>query len=136
MLSYGGQCRLAFFIFILFFNFYWSICCCSVSQSCLTLRSHGLQHARLPGPSPSPRVCSNSCPSTRWCHPTISSSVIPFSSCLQSFLASGSFPMSHLFTSGGQNIGASASLLVLIGHFPQDMALKLFYRHYAKVKQI
>ena len=76
-----------------------------------SLRSHGLQHARLPCPSPTPRACSNSCPSSWWCHPTISSSVIPFSSCLQSFPASGSFPMSQFFTSGDQSIGASASVL-------------------------
>ena len=67
--------------------------------------------ARLPCPSPTKRDCSNSCPSSWWCHPTISSSVIPFSSCLQSFPASGSFPMSQFFTSGGQSIGASASVL-------------------------
>ena len=76
------------------------LCCCSVAQSCLT---HGLQHARLLCPSPSPRSCSNSCPLSWWCHPTISSSVIPLSFCLQSFPASGSFPMSQFFTSGGQN---------------------------------
>ena len=73
---------------------------------------HGLQHARLPCPSPTPGVYSNSCPLNRWCHPTISSSVILFS-CRQSFSASGSFPMSHLFTSGGQSIGVSASASVL-----------------------
>ena len=72
-----------------------------------------LQHARLPCPSPTPRTCSNSCPSSRRCYPTISSSVVPLSSCLQSFSASGSFPMSQLFASGGQNIGASASASVL-----------------------
>ena len=72
---------------------------------------HKLQHNRLPCPSVSPRVCSNSCPLSQWCHPTISSSVTPFSSCLQSFPASGSFPMSRLFKSGGQRIGASASVL-------------------------
>ena len=72
-----------------------------------------LQHARLPSPSSSPRVCSNSCPLSQWCHPTISSSVAPFSSCLQSFLASESLSMSQLFTSGGQSIGASASASVL-----------------------
>ena len=72
-----------------------------------SLRAHGLQHTRLPCPSPTPRACSNSCPSSRWCHPTISSSVIPFSSCLRSFPASGSFPMSQFFTSGGQSFGAS-----------------------------
>ena len=74
-----------------------------------SLWPHGLQHARLPCPSPTPRACSNSCPLSQWCHPTISSSVVPFSSCLQSFPASGSFPMSQLFSSGGQSIGASAA---------------------------
>ena len=78
-----------------------------------SLRPHGQQHARLPSPSPSPGACSNSCPLSQWCHPTISSSVIPFPSCLQSFPASGSFLMSQLFTSGGQSIGASASASVL-----------------------
>ena len=67
-------------------------CLCSVTQLCSTLCDpHGLQHTRLPCPSPTPGDCSNSCPSSRWCHPTISSSVIPFFSCLQSFPASGSF---------------------------------------------
>ena len=70
-----------------------------------SLQPHGLQHASLPCPSLSPRACSNSCPLSRWCYPTISSSVTPFSSCLQSFPASGSFPMSQLFASGGQIIG-------------------------------
>ena len=77
------------------------------------LEPHGLQHARLPCPSPFPGACSNSCPSSRWCHPTISSSVIPFSSYLQSFPAWGSFPMSQFFTSGGQSIVVSASVSVL-----------------------
>ena len=63
---------------------------------------YGLQHSRLPCPSPTPGVCSNSCPSSQWCHPTISSPVVPFSSCLQSFSASGSFSMSQFFASGGQ----------------------------------
>ena len=72
---------------------------------------HGLQHTRLPYPSLSPGVCSNSCPLSPWCHPTISSSVIPLSSCLQSFPASGSFLMSQFFTSSGQSIGVSASVL-------------------------
>ena len=76
-----------------------------------SLKFHGLQHARPPCPSLSPRVLSNSCPLSRWCHPTISSSVTSFSSYPQSFPASGSFPMSQLFTSGGQSIGASASVL-------------------------
>ena len=75
--------------------------------------THGLQHTRLPCPSPSPEVCSNSCPLSQWCHPAVSSSVIPFSSHLQSFPASGSFLMSQLFMSGGQSIGASASASVL-----------------------
>ena len=70
-----------------------------------------LQHARLPCPPPTPGACSNSRPSSRWCHPTISSSVVPFSSRLQSFPASGSFAKSQFFTSGGQSIGASASIL-------------------------
>ena len=76
-----------------------------------SLRPHGLQHARLPCPSPSPRACSNSCSLCCWCHLTISFSAIPFSSCLQSFPASGSFPMIWLFASNGQSIGASASVL-------------------------
>ena len=78
-----------------------------------SVRPHGLQHTRLPCPSLSPWACSNSCPLNRRCHPTISSSVVPFSSCLQSFPASGSFPMSQFFTSGVQSIGASASASVL-----------------------
>ena len=77
-----------------------------------SLRLHGLQHARLPCPSPIPRACSNSCPSSQWCHPTTSSSVILFS-CLRSFPASGSFPVSQFFESGGQSIGVSASASVL-----------------------
>ena len=77
------------------------------------LRPHGLQHARLLCPSPTPGVYSNSCPSSQWCHPTISSSVVPFFSYSQSFPASGSFQMSQLFTSGVQSIGASASTSVL-----------------------
>ena len=88
-------------------------CCCPVTQSCLTLWPHGLQHPRLPCPSPTPEACSNSSPLSQWCHPTISSSVVPFSSCLQSSPASGSFPISQFFTSGGQSIGASASASVL-----------------------
>ena len=78
-----------------------------------SLPPHGLQHARPLCPSPTPRDYSNSCPLRRWCHPAISSSVIPFSSCLQSFPASGSLPMSQFFASGGQSIGVSASTLVL-----------------------
>ena len=78
-----------------------------------SLHPHGLQHTRVPCPSPSPGVCSNSCPLSWWYHPTISSSVIPFSSCLQPLPASGSFLMSTLFTSSGQRIGISASASVL-----------------------
>ena len=74
---------------------------------------HGLQHARPPCPSPTPRVYSNSCPMSQWCHPTISSSVAPFSSHLKFFPASGYFPMSQFFASGGQSIGVSASTSVL-----------------------
>ena len=84
----------------------------SCSVVCNSWRPHGLQHASLPCPSPTPRACSNLCPSSRWCHPNISSSVIPFS-CLQSFPASGSFPMSQFFASSGQSIGASASASVV-----------------------
>ena len=76
-----------------------------------------LQHTRPPCPSPTPGVYSNSCPLSQWCHPTISSSVVPFSSCPQSFPASGSFPMSQFFTSGGQSIGVSASTSV----FPMNI---------------
>ena len=85
------------------------------SSSSVQLLSHVwlfVQHSRLPCPSPTPRACSNSCPLSWWCHPTISSSVIPFSSHLQSFPASGSFPVSQLFASGGQSIRASASTTV------------------------
>ena len=78
-----------------------------------SLQPHGLQHTRLPCPSPTPRACSNSGPSSHWCHPTISSSVISFSFCLQSFPASRSLPMSQFFVSGGQSIGVSASASVL-----------------------
>ena len=87
-----------------------------VSQSSVgsnSLWPHGWQYTRLPFPSPSPGACSNSCPLSRWCHPTISSSVTHFSSYLQSFPASGSFPMSWLFASGGQSIGTSASASIL-----------------------
>ena len=77
-----------------------------------SLRPHGLQHARPSFPSPTPKACSNSCPSIWWCHPTISSPIFPFSSCPQSSPASESFP-SHFFTSGGQSIGVSASTSVL-----------------------
>ena len=106
----------------------WLGCCrwlvvlfiCSVVSDCL--QPHGLQHARLLCPSPSPRVCTNSCLLSRWCHPTISSSVTPLSSCPQSFPASWSFQMSQLFASGSQSTGASASASVhpmnILGWFP------------------
>ena len=84
---------------------------CSFMSNSLWL--HGLQHTRLTCPSPTPRACSNLCLSSQWCHPTTSCSVVPFSSCLQPFPASGSFPMSQFFTSGGKSIGASASVSVL-----------------------
>ena len=85
-----------------------------------SFKPHGLQHPRLPCPSLSPRACSNSCSLSRWCHPTISPSIAPFSSCLQSFPTSGSFLMCWLFTSGGQSIGASAVVLPMNiqGWFP------------------
>ena len=84
---------------------------CSVVSDSLQL--HGLQHARFICPSPTLGACSNSCPSSQWCHPTISSFVVPFSSCLQSFPASGSFQMSQFFASDGQSIGVSALASVL-----------------------
>ena len=94
-----------------------SLCCClliviqfsSVIQSCPTL--YEPMYSRLPCPSPTPGTCSNSCPLSQWCHSTILSSAIPFSSCLQTFPVSGSFPMSPFVTSGGQSIGTSASVL-------------------------
>ena len=84
-----------------------------LSRVLLFVTTYRLPHTTLPCPSPTPRACSNSCPLSRWCHPTISSSIIPFSSCLQSFPASGSFQMSQFFASGGQSIGVSASMSVL-----------------------
>ena len=101
--------------------------CLLLSFSCSVMSDsfwpRGLQHARPPCPSPSPGACSDSCPLSQWCHPTISSSTIPFSSCPQSFPASGSFPMSRLFTSGGQSIGTSASELPMSiqGWFPLEL---------------
>ena len=112
--------KVAFYLFFIALDF-----CCfvqifsgwgvQVSHSVVSdsLWPHGLPHARPPCPSPTPGACSNSCPPSRWCHPTISSSVVPFSSCLQSFPGSGSFQMSQFFTSGGQSIGVSASASVL-----------------------
>ena len=91
----------------------------SVPKSCPTLQSHGLQHPRLLCPSLPPRACSNSNALSRWCQPTISSSVTPFSSCPQSFPASGSFLMSQLLASGGQGISASASASASV--FPMNI---------------
>ena len=93
---------------LLFYSFQFS---CSIVPN--SLWPHVLQHTRFPCPSPTPRAYSNSCPSSWWYHPTISSSVIPFVPCLQSFLASGSFPVHQFFASGGQSVGASASASVL-----------------------
>ena len=93
-------------------NILFSSFSCSVVSDSVWL--HGLQHARPPSPSPTLRVYSNSCPLSRWCHPTISPSVIPFSSWPRSFPASGSFQMSQLLASGGQSIGVSASTSVLL----------------------
>ena len=91
--------------------------------SCLVMSNslwpYAMQHAKLPCSSPSPGACSNSCPPSQWCHPTISSSVIPISFCLQSFPASGSFLMSYLFASGGQSVGASPSASV----FPMNIQI-------------
>ena len=96
---------------------YVCVCVCVVqfSHSVVpnSLQPHEPQHTRPPCPSPTPRVHPNPCPLSRWCHPTISSSVVPFSSCPQSFPASGPFPMSQFFASGGQSIGVSASASVL-----------------------
>ena len=93
----------------------WRFSSVQFSRSVLSdsLWLHELQHARPPCPSPTPGVYSNSCPLSRWCHPTISSSVVLFYSCLQSFPASGSFPMNQFFASGGQSTGVSASASVL-----------------------
>ena len=105
-----------------------------------SLQPHGLQHTRLPCPPPTPGACSNSCPLSWWCHPTISSSVIPFSSHLQSFPASSSFQMSQLFTLGGQNIGVSASASVLPKNiqdwFPLGWTLKSLLQHHSSKASI
>ena len=113
--------------------------CSSVQCSCEvvsdSLRPHELHPARPPCPSPMPGVYSNLCPLSRWCHPTVSSSVVPFSSHLQSFPASESFPMSQLFTAGGQSIGASASASVLPVNiqdwFPLELAGLISYNPWA-----
>ena len=97
-----------------------TMCSVQFSRSVVSnsLRPHESQHARPPCPSPTPGVYSNSCPSSQWCHPAISSSVAPFSSCPQSLPASGSFPMSQFFTWGSQNTGVSASASVLSMRYP------------------
>ena len=116
-MCFGGSC------FNIFKSLQFSQFSCSIVSN--FLRPLGLQHTRLPCPSPTSKACSNSCPLSRWCHPAISSSVVPFSSCLQSFPASGSFPVSQFFTSGGQSIGVSASASVLPvnsqGWFPSGL---------------
>ena len=95
-----------------------------------SLRPHEFQPARLPCPSPSPGACLNSCPLSWWCHPTISSSVFPFSSCLQSFSASGSFPVSQFFASGGQSIGVSASASGLSMNIQNIFKMGIWYSIY------
>ena len=102
------------------------ISCCSVAQLCLTICSP-LDYSMpgFPVPSPSPGACWNSCPLSRWCHPTMSSSVIPFSSYLPSFLSSGSFLMSRFFASGGQSIRVSASASVLPMNIQDQFPLEL-----------
>ena len=112
----GGRAQVVMHVMGIGCKYRWSFACSvQFSHSVVSdsLRPHGLQHARLPCPSPTPRAYSNSRPSSQWYHPTISSSVIPFSSCPQSFPASGSFPMSQFFASDGQTIGVSASASVL-----------------------
>ena len=96
-----------------FFHVQFSSVLFSLSVVSDSLQPHESQHARPPCPSPTPGAYTNSCPSSQWCHPAISSSVIPFSSCSQSLPASGSFPMNQFFASGGQSIGVSASASVL-----------------------
>ena len=115
MLTYLKNCPAVFFLQHGVHHFcstpWTSFSSVQFSQSVVSnsLWPHGLQHARPPCPSQTPRACSNSCLLSWWCHPTISSSVFPFSSCLQSFPASGSFPMNQFFASGGQSSGVSAS---------------------------
>ena len=106
-------------------NVYWNSVRFSHSVVSDSLQCHGLQHARLPCPLPTPRTYSNSCPSSQWCHPNISSSVTLFSSYLQCFPASGSFPMSQFFASRGQSIGASASASFLPMNIQDWLPLRL-----------
>ena len=112
-----SMCRVISWVVEIHIHLFMYYQCSLVQFSCSVMSDslwpHGLQHTRPPCPSPTPGVYSNSCPSSRWCHPAISSSVVPFSSHLWSFPASGTFQMSQLFTSGGQSIGVSASTSVL-----------------------
>ena len=96
---------------------------CSVVTN--SLQPHGLQHTRLPCPSPTPRVCSNSIPLSQWCHPTISSSVVPFSSSLQSFPASGSFPISQFFASGGQKYWSFSFSISLSNEYSDLLSFRI-----------
>ena len=102
---------------------WWSVS--SVAQSCPALRPHESQHARPPCTSPTPGVYPNSCPLRRWCHLTISSSVVPFSSSLQSFPASGSFQISQLFASGGQNIGSFSFSIIPSNEYPGPTSFRM-----------
>ena len=106
---------------------------CSVMSDCLRLRE--LQHTRIPCPSPSPGACSNSCPLSWWCHPPILASVVPFSSCLQSFPSPGSFPMRPLFASGSQSIGDSVSVLPMnIQVWFLFRLTRIFYVHFCEYR--
>ena len=96
---------------------------CSVVTN--SLQPHRLQHTRLPCPSPTPRVCSNSIPLSQWCHPTISSSVVPFSSSLQSFPASGSFPISQFFASGGQKYWSFSFSISLSNEYSDLLSFRI-----------
>ena len=123
--------------FLVFRERNWKPCYChSVANSCPTLcNPMSLQHTGLLCPSLSPRICSNSCPSSQWCHPTSSSSVVPFSSCLQSFPASGSFPMSQFFASGGQSIRVSASASSPSNEYSGLISFRMDWFHLLAVQQ-
>jgi len=99
-----------------------------------SLWPHRLQHARPSCPSPTPGVCANSCPLSQWCHPTVSSSVVPFASCLQSFPALRSFQMSQFFASGGQSIGVSASTSVLLMNIQDWFPFRIYKWTYSKLR--
>ena len=131
----GAKALIAYFHFILSINKRWAFMF-NHSVMSNSLRLHGPQHSRPPCPSLTPGACSKSCPLSRWCHPTISFSVIPFSSHLQSFLASGSFPVSQLFASDGQSIRASASASVLPKNTQKWFPLGLTDLIYLKSKGI